>query len=74
MSKTLLELRSILAETILNAPKKEKVIKLYLFGIKYADDIKKFSIREVIENSNIPQSYQAEMNKAVNLAKYVSIK
>lgn len=57
-----------------NAPEKEQVIMLYLFGIKYAEDIKKVGVREVIEQSGIRLSYKTELSKAVKLSKYVFVK
>lgn len=74
MSKTLNELGTILADMYSNAPKKEQVTMIHLFGVKYADDIQKVGIREVIEQSKIHSTYRTELNKAVKLAKYVSPK
>ncbi len=74
MSKTLNELGSLLGEMYSNALKKEQVTMIQLFGVKYAEDIQKVGIREVIEQSGIHLSYRTELNKAVKLAKYVSPK
>ena len=71
MSKTIKELGNILADMYENAPKKEQVTMIHFFGVKYADDIKKVGVREVIEQSGIHSTYRTELNKAVNLAKYV---
>ena len=74
MSKTLNELGKILKEMYSNAAKKEHVTMIHLFGVKYAEEIQKFGIREVIEQSGIHSTYRTELNKAVNLAKYVQPK
>ncbi len=74
MSKTLNELGSLLEEMYSNAPKKEQVTMIHLFGVKYAEDIQKVGIREVIEQSGIHSTYRTELNKAVKLAKYVNPK
>lgn len=74
MSKTIIELGSILADMYTNAPKKEQVTMIHFFGVKYADDIQKVGIREVIEQSGIHSTYRTELNKAVKLAKYVTPK
>lgn len=71
MSKTLEELGEILADMYSNAQKKEQVTMIHLFGVKYAEDIKKVGIREVIDEAGIHSTYRTELNKAVNLAKYV---
>lgn len=74
MSKTLNELASILNEMYSNAPKKEQVTMIYLFGVKYAEDIQKVGVREVIDQSGIRSTYRTELKKAMNLAKYVQPK
>lgn len=74
MSKTLEELGILLEEMYSKAQKKEQVTMIHLFGVKYAEDIQKVGIREVIEQSGIRISYRTELNKAVKLAKYVSPK
>lgn len=49
---------------------------IHLFGIKYADDIRKnrYTPREILKYANMPESYQVEINKGIKLAKYVEIK
>ncbi len=74
MSKTSNELGKILADMYANAQKNEQVTMIYLFGVKYADDIRKVGVREVIEQSGILSTYKTELKKAINLAKYVSPK
>lgn len=71
MSKTLKELGNILDKMYSNAPKKEQVTMIHLFGVKYAEDVQKVGIREVIEQSGIHSTYRTELSKAVKLAKYV---
>jgi len=75
-SKTILELGQILKEMYSNAPNKEAVTQIHLFGVKYADEIRKngLSIAEIVKISGIGKSYVTEVNKGVNLAKYVSVK
>ena len=48
-------------------------LHIHLFGIKYADDLRSLSVREVVNRAGIPD-YVAEINKGRNLAKYVQIK
>ena len=71
MSKTVNELGGILKDMYSNARKKEQVTMIHLFGVKYAEDILEVGIREVIEESGISSTYRTELNKAVNLARYV---
>lgn len=69
--KTVEDLGKILADMYSNAPRKRQVTMVHLFGIEYAEAIKRVGIREIIEASGISPKYQAEVNKGVNLADYV---
>lgn len=74
MGKTVDQLGNILNEMYTDAPKNEHVTMIHLFGVKYALDIQKAGIREVIEKAGIHLSYKTELSKAVKLAKYVDPK
>ena len=74
MSKTINELGKTLSEMYTNAPKNEQVTMIHFFGVKFAEDIQKVGVREVIEQSGKHSSYITELNKAVKLAKYVTSK
>ncbi len=73
---TLNELGNKLKEMYGNAPKGDSVTMIHLFGIKYADEIIKnnFSRKGIIEKSDILSSYLTELNKGINLSKYVESK
>lgn len=71
---TLNELSQELKTMYTNALPNEKVTMIYLFGIKHYKEIKQVGIKDVVEQSGIRLSYQAELNKAVNLGKYVTVK
>lgn len=70
---TLNELGTKLGEMYNNAPKGGAVVMIHLFGIKYADDIKKsgYSKKDIIQQSGISSSYLTELTKGVKLADYV---
>ena len=55
---------------------KEQTTMIHLFGIKYADEIRKngYIPRDILKYSDIPESYQVEINKGIKLAKYVEVK
>ena len=61
-----------------DANKDDEPTMIRLFGIKYADEIKncKASCNDYIKLSGIDRgiSYQAEIGKGVQLAKYVKLK
>ncbi|KIC91325.1 hypothetical protein [Flavihumibacter solisilvae] len=68
---TVKELGKALKDMYKNAPKKEQVTMIHLFGVKYHSEISQAGVREVIEESGIHSTYRTELNKAIKLAKYV---
>ena len=68
------ELADKLRETYDTAPKGEKVVRLHLFGIIYADALARFSPDAVVKRSGLPDSYGREIHKGRNLARYVTLK
>lgn len=51
-----------------NAPKGNKVTYIHYFGIKFAEQIRKNSLNEIVKYANISKSYVAEIAKAISLA------
>ncbi|EAK1250269.1 restriction endonuclease [Campylobacter lari] len=51
-----------------NAPKGNKVTYIHYFGIKFAEEIRKNSLNEIVKYANISKSYVAEIAKAISLA------
>lgn len=51
-----------------NAPKGNKVAYIHYFGIKFAEEINKNSLGEVVKYANISESYATEISKAISLA------
>ena len=76
---TISELGKILGNMYDQAPDGEKVAMIHLFGIRYSKYIREngFVANEIIKNtmldsgSQINSSYFSEINKGINLAKYV---
>jgi 5-methylcytosine-specific restriction protein B len=76
---TLTNLANMLSQMYENAPDGEKVAMIHLFGIRYSKIIREnnYVAGEIIkqtkltDGSQIRDSYFAEINKGVNLAKYV---
>ncbi len=58
-----------------NAPKGDKVSMIHLFGIKYAKEIteSEYSVKDIVNQSGIPNTYFAEVGKGIRLAKFVKI-
>lgn len=53
---------------------KDVVVKLHLFGIKYAEPLSEYgSLKSIAKDAGIPESYATELQKAINLSKYVRI-
>ena len=57
-----------------NAPDKEQVAHIHLFGIKYADQLEGLSNTEIIRRAGLYPSYHSEVAKGRRLAKYVVVK
>jgi hypothetical protein len=55
------------------APKGDAVAMIHLFGIKYAAQIKEagVSARDIVLAAGINESYAVEVNKGINLDRYV---
>ena len=73
MYKSEKELGDILGDMYRNAPRKEVVTMVHLFGIQYHEDIRQAGVKEVVRASGIGEDYKAEVNKGIKLAKYVTI-
>lgn len=73
---TISELAERLKNMYDNAKEKETVVSIHLFGIKYGHEIlsNKYNTKEIVRRAGINASYSTEINKAVNLSKYVELK
>jgi len=58
------------------APEGLKNSLIFLFGIKYAKEIKfnEIKVKDIIKNSGIPTTLVKELRKAINLSNYVELK
>ncbi len=72
--RTAEQLGKILFDMYDNAPRKEQVTMIHLFGIKYSEEIKNAGIKEIVDASGIYSTYKSEVSKGVKLAKYVKEK
>jgi 5-methylcytosine-specific restriction protein B len=77
---TLDELAKILADMYANAERGETAMMVHLFGIRYAHEIRehRYSPAAIIDRARqlptepkITAAFQVEINKGVNLARYV---
>ncbi len=73
---TLQDLAVTLSDMYNNAPQKEKLTMIHLFGIKYANVIIEngYSRKEIIKKANMRESYLTELSKGMKLSNYVKIK
>ena len=72
----ILKLGEELREMYQNAPDKEKVTMIHLFGIKNGETIlsRQLSISDIVEVAGIQSSYKTEVSKGIKLSKYVQLK
>ena len=69
------QLGTVLSDMYNNAPKNEQVSMVYVFGIKFHDEIRRYGVKDVFQQSGITSTgYYRELSKAVSLAKYVNLK
>ena len=68
------ELADILRGAYEAAPEGEKVVRIVLFGIEYAEELGIFSPNRVARAADIPPSYYTEINRGRSVAKYVELK
>ncbi len=68
------EASQILARKYSAAPDGEKVLSIHLFGIKYAEEIRDMSVKDIVARAELNKSYRTEVSKGIKLAKYVTVK
>ncbi|TAA72444.1 HTH-like domain-containing protein [Planococcus salinarum] len=70
------ELARRLKEMYTNAKEGEKAVNIHLFGIMYGEYILNhgYKPKDIVQASGLNISYAAEVNKGVNLSKYVAVK
>jgi len=64
----------ILARMYSTAPEGEKVLRIHLFGIQYADVIRSMSCKDLAERAGISPKYGTEIAKARKLAAHVRLR
>lgn len=54
----------------------KKSAMIHLFAILYADEMQRADIKpiDVLRAAKLPESYVTEINKGINLSKYVALK
>ena len=74
MAMTVEEAGDILRRAQVDAPDGEKMTSLFLFGIKYADDLVGLSLKDVVREAGIRPTYYTEIRRGIKLAQYAQIK
>ena len=65
-------LAAILTERVANAPKGDRVTRIHLFRIEFAEEIGDAATR-VVQASDVDDSYATEVRKGMKLAKHVRL-
>ncbi|MBO0953173.1 HTH-like domain-containing protein [Fibrella forsythiae] len=73
MDRKAQRLGQLLTEIYQQAPQKELVVMVNLFGIRYHQEIKEAGVLPIVKASGIPRNYKSEVSKGVKLAKYVTL-
>ena len=66
------EAARLLRDMYHEAPHGEQTTYIRLFGIKYADEIRSMSLKELVGYAGLLPSYQTEVYKGIKLSKYVT--
>ena len=72
---TQIELAKVLRTMYNDAPDKEKVLHIHLFGILYAQEItdNKFRLPDLLHIAEMNDSYKTEISKGIKLSRYVQV-
>lgn len=70
----LMELANELRRAYEEAQEGEKVTMIHLFGIRYAHELQRHSLRELAHAAGLNKSYITEIGKGVRLARYVDVR
>jgi len=68
------ELANELADAYRRAAHGDKVVSIYLFGIRNAANIAGSSPYEIAVRAGLPRSYGTEIAKAIRLAEHVTLR
>jgi hypothetical protein len=71
---TIGELASELRRSVDAAPDGDRVVRIHLFGIKRANELRGVSLKELVQLAGIPYSYHTEIHKGMRLADWVRLK
>jgi 5-methylcytosine-specific restriction protein B len=69
-----LNLTRLLYEAWSEAPEGSVVLRIHLFGIKYAEDLRGMSLALLVDEAKVPGPYATEIRKAMRLSEYVTLK
>lgn len=69
------KLGNILKEMYQTAGRGQQVANIHAFAIYYASAIEheRFSKKEILRIAGLPETYQTEISKGINLAQYVEV-
>ena len=64
----------ILQKKYAQAPEREKVVNIHLFGIEHGEKIGNLPLKELVARAGLPNSYATEIRKGISLSKYVELR
>jgi 5-methylcytosine-specific restriction protein B len=57
-----------------SAPPGERVVTIHLFGIRFANELKRRNLKQIAGLAGIPETYGTELAKGAKLAPHVTVK
>jgi RNase adaptor protein for sRNA GlmZ degradation len=68
------QLSKKLYNTYNKSPRKEQVIMVMLFGMKYNKQLSKLGVIDVVNMSGLPKGYVSELYRGIKLSKHLKVK
>ena len=63
-----------LREAYMQAAEGDVMVRIHLFGIRYAADLEGVNLKELTYAAEVPESFVTEIRKGMRLADYVTLK
>ena len=68
------DISRVLHDAWAQAPEGDIVVRIHLFGIRYAEELQGVDLRKLVDAAGIPKPYATEIRKGMRLADYVTLK
>lgn len=63
-----------LREAYRDAPEGDVMLRIHLFGIRFAEQLEGVNLKELADAAEVPESFATEIRKGMRLADHVTLK